>query len=151
MLHPCPAFTPPFSPAWETRRLPPCPQEYELPAGAQFPRRSIARREKSLLEVVGITRAWSGSIQLFPLIIVAVHNTDRMRDYPRATHDLAKWGTGGASYAVTGAGPSFPALSGETAPPHREGFRTQAPALLEVHTRRPAGARCRRRRRPVQV
>ena len=129
-----PSLHPPFRPCCGgTRQYSvSLPREYERRPGAQFPMLYLLDGRKSLLEVVSITRARAGSISDSPSSSSRC-TTDRMRDYTRPHHDLAQWGTGEASYAVTGR-PQFLRYLGGNCAPSSGGFRTQAPALLVGHS-----------------
>ena len=111
MLHYAQRFTHHSALLGETRQYSvSLPQEYEREPGARFPVLYLLDGEKSLLEVVGITRALRAGLNpaIPPLIIVAVHNTDRMRDYtPSHTMTLPNGAPAGPGYAVTGGGPRF--------------------------------------------
>ena len=139
MLHYAQRFTHHSALLGETRQYSvSLPQEYEREPGARFPVLYLLDGEKSLLEVVGITRALRAGLNpaIPPLIIVAVHNTDRMRDYtPSHTMTLPNGAPAGPGYAVTGGGHRFLRyLSEELRPLIEERFRTRAPALLVGHS-----------------
>ncbi|MFM5586978.1 alpha/beta hydrolase [Aeromonas rivipollensis] len=114
------------------------PEGYEQQPQQAFPVLYLLDGEKFLLEVAGITQALRAGLNpaIPPLIIVAVHNTDRMRDYtPSHTLVLPNGAPAGAGYAKTGGGPAFMEyLTRELRPLIERRYRTASPALLVGHS-----------------
>jgi len=114
------------------------PDDYAKKPGQHFPVLYLLDGEKFLLEVAGITRALRAGLNpaIPPLIIVAVHSRDRMRDYtPSHTLVLPNGAPAGAGYAKTGGGPAFVQYLTKELRPLIEGrYRTASPALLVGHS-----------------
>lgn len=114
------------------------PEEYHLHPGQRFPVLYLLDGEQHLLEVAGITRSLRGGLtpSIPPVIIVAVHNTDRMRDYtPTHTEHLPNGQPAGPAYANTGGAPDFLRyLTRELRDDIEQKFRTIRPALLIGHS-----------------
>ncbi|MGE6277831.1 alpha/beta hydrolase [Aeromonas media] len=114
------------------------PEGYQQQPQQHFPVLYLLDGEKFLLEVAGITQALRAGLNpaIPPLIIVAVHNTDRMRDYtPSHTLVLPNGAPAGAGYAKTGGGPAFMEyLTRELRPLIERDYRTASPALLVGHS-----------------
>ncbi|MGY6037967.1 alpha/beta hydrolase [Aeromonas sp. AE23HZ002T15] len=114
------------------------PDGYDKQPDQDFPVLYLLDGEKFLLEVAGITQALRAGLNpaIPPLIIVAVHNTDRMRDYtPSHTMALPNGAPAGPGYAKTGGGPAFMQYLTKELRPLIEGrYRTASPALLVGHS-----------------
>ncbi|MGY3943914.1 alpha/beta hydrolase [Aeromonas tecta] len=114
------------------------PDDYAQKPSQRFPVLYLLDGEKFLLEVAGITQALRAGLNpaIPSLIIVAVHNTDRMRDYtPSHTMALPNGVPAGAGYAKTGGGPVFMQYLTKELRPLIEGrYRTASPALLVGHS-----------------
>lgn len=114
------------------------PEDYERQPQQRFPVLYLLDGEKFLLQVAGITQALRAGLNpaIPSLIIVAVHNTDRMRDYtPSHTMVLPNGEPAGAGYAKTGGGPAFMQYLTRELRPLIEGrYRTASPALLVGHS-----------------
>ncbi len=114
------------------------PDDYAQKPDQHFPVLYLLDGEKFLLEVAGITQALRAGLNpaIPSLIIVAVHNTDRMRDYtPSHTMALPNGAPAGAGYVKTGGGPRFMQyLTRELRPLIDGRYRTASPALLVGHS-----------------
>ncbi|MGY3885099.1 alpha/beta hydrolase [Aeromonas aquatica] len=114
------------------------PDDYEQKPDQHFPVLYLLDGEKFLIEVAGITQALRAGLNpaIPSLIIVAVHNRDRMRDYtPSHTMVLPNGEPAGAGYAKTGGGPAFMQYLTRELRPLIEGrYRTASPALLVGHS-----------------
>lgn len=114
------------------------PQEYSAHPEQHFPVLYLLDGDQRLLQVAGIVHSFrSGLNPAIPaMIIVAIHNTDRMRDYtPSHTDQLPNGDPAGPSYAHTGGGARFlQYLTQELRPEIERQFRTAAPNLLVGHS-----------------
>lgn len=114
------------------------PKEYDSQTGQHFPVLYLLDGEQHLLEVAGITDSLRGGLMpaLPAMIIVAIHNTDRMRDYtPSHTQTLPNGQPAGKAYATTGGGDKFLTyLIRELRQEIEQQFRTTRPALLVGHS-----------------
>ncbi|EKO3538319.1 alpha/beta hydrolase [Vibrio fluvialis] len=114
------------------------PQEYARYPNQHFPVLYLLDGDQRLLQVAGIVHSFrSGLTPAIPaMIIVAIHNTDRMRDYtPSHTTQLPNGESAGPSYVHTGGGPKFlQYLTQELRPDIERQFRTTAPNLLVGHS-----------------
>ncbi|MDH1637109.1 hypothetical protein [Aeromonas caviae] len=115
MLHYAQRFTHHSALLGETRQYSvSLPQEYEREPGARFPVLYLLDGEKSLLEVVGITRALRAGLN--PAIPPPHHRRGPQHRpdaglHPEPHHDLAQWVTGGARLCRDGGRAPIPALS----------------------------------------
>lgn len=139
MLHYAEGFTHHSALLGETRQYSVyLPEGYDQQQAQHFPVLYLLDGEKFLLEVAGITQALRAGLNpaIPPLIIVAVHNTDRMRDYtPSHTETLPNGAPAGPGYARTGGGPRFMQyLTKELRPLIERHYRTTSPALLVGHS-----------------
>lgn len=114
------------------------PDEYTRYPNQCFPVLYLLDGDQRLLQVAGIIDSFrSGMTPTIPaMIVVAIHNSDRMRDYtPTHTEQLPNGQPAGAGYAQTGGGPTFLRyLTKELRPEVERQYRTCAPDILVGHS-----------------
>ncbi|MFB9136611.1 alpha/beta hydrolase [Vibrio olivae] len=113
------------------------PRSYQQSPNKHYPVLYLLDGENRMLQVSGIANSFQGglSAEVPELIIVGIHNTDRMRDYTPTHYEKLPSGEDVAWYKNTGGGKQFlNYLTTELMPVIDHDYRTTNPNLLVGHS-----------------